>query len=88
MDASKLTHINYAFANIIDGEVRFGSEAIDDTEMNADDIRELSESKKVNPDLKILVSAGGWGWSGNFSDAALTDSSRKLALVPAQPVRK
>lgn len=76
IDASKLTHINYAFANIIDGEVRFGSEAIDDTEMNADDIRELSELKKVNPDLKILVSAGGWGWSGNFSDAALTDSSR------------
>lgn len=76
IDASKLTHINYAFANIIDGEVRFGSEAIDDTEMNVDDLRELSALGKVNPDLKILVSVGGWGWSGNFSDAALTDSSR------------
>ena len=76
IDASKLTHINYAFANIIDGEVRFGSEAIDDTEMNVDDLRELSALRKVNPDLKILVSVGGWGWSGNFSDAALTDSSR------------
>ena len=76
IDASKLTHINYAFANIIDGEVRFGSEAIDDTEMNVDDLRELSALRKVNPDLKMLVSVGGWGWSGNFSDAALTDSSR------------
>lgn len=76
IDASKLTHINYAFANIIDGEVRFGSEAIDDTEMKVDDLRELSALRKVNPDLKILVSVGGWGWSGNFSDAALTDSSR------------
>ena len=76
IDASKLTHINYAFANIIDGEVRFGSEAIDDTEMNVDDLRELSALRKVNPGLKILVSVGGWGWSGNFSDAALTDSSR------------
>lgn len=76
IEASKLTHINYAFANIIDGEVMFGSETIDDTEMNAEDIRSLSALKKVNPDLKILVSVGGWGWSGNFSDAALTDSSR------------
>lgn len=76
IDASKLTHINYAFANIIDGEVRFGSEAIDDTEMKVDDLRELSALRKVNPDLKILVSVGGWGWSGNFSDVALTDSSR------------
>lgn len=76
IDASLLTHINYAFANIIDGEVMFGSEAIDNTGMNAEDIRVLSALKEVNPDLKILVSVGGWGWSGNFSDAALTDSSR------------
>lgn len=76
IDASRLTHINYAFANIIDGEVMFGSEAIDNTGMNAADIRELSELKRINPDLKVLVSVGGWGWSGNFSDAALSDSSR------------
>lgn len=76
IDAAKLTHINYAFANIIGGEVMFGSEGIDDTEMNEGDIRALVALKDVNPDLKVLVSVGGWGWSGNFSDAALTDSSR------------
>lgn len=76
IDASKLTHINYAFANIIDGEVMFGSERIDNTEMNEEDIKSLVALKEVNPDLKVLVSVGGWGWSGNFSDAALTDSSR------------
>jgi chitinase len=32
----------------------------------------------VNPDLKILVSVGGWTWSTHFSDVALTDSSRKV----------
>jgi len=46
IEASNLTHINYAFANIIDGEVRFGSEGIDNTDMNADDIRALTALKK------------------------------------------
>jgi len=88
IDAAKLTHINYAFANIIDDEVRFGSEAIDNTEMNADDIRALTALKKVNSDLKVLVSVGGWGWSGNFSDAALSDSSRnRFAASAARFVR-
>jgi len=83
IEASKLTHINYAFANIIDGEVMFGTEGIDDTEMNVEDIRTLISLRDINPDLKILVSVGGWGWSGNFSDAALTDSSRNRFAVSA-----
>ena len=61
INASSLTHINYAFANIINGEVMFGSEGIDNTDMNADDIRALAALKKVNPDLRILVSVGGGG---------------------------
>ena len=83
IDATRLTHINYAFANIIDGQVMFGSDKIDDTEMNSNDIRALTALKKVNPELKVLVSVGGWGWSGNFSDAALTDSSRERFAVSA-----
>ncbi|WP_315818523.1 glycoside hydrolase family 18 protein [Paraflavitalea speifideaquila] len=31
--------------------------------------------KRINPDLKILISVGGWTWSKNFSDAVLTDTS-------------
>mgnify|MGYP001440936304 CR=1 FL=1 len=54
----------------------FGSESIDDTERNRGDIIKLNKLKLLNPDLKVLVSVGGWGWSGNFSDAALTDSTR------------
>lgn len=83
IDASSLTHINYAFANVVNGEVKFGSEGIDSSEMNADDIRALNALRKVNPDLKVLVSVGGWGWSGNFSDAALTDSSRNRFAASA-----
>lgn len=83
IDAMKLTHINYAFANIIGGEVMFGSEAIDNTERNSDDIRRLVALKEFNPELKVLVSVGGWGWSGNFSDAALTDSSRNRFAASA-----
>ncbi len=83
IDATRLTHINYAFANIIDGQVMFGSDKIDDNERNSDDIRALTALKEVNPELKVLVSVGGWGWSGNFSDAALSDSSRERFAVSA-----
>jgi chitinase len=83
VDAAKLTHINYAFANIIDGEVSFDTARIDNTLRNSDDIRKLLDLKKVNRDLKVLVSVGGWGWSGNFSDAALSDSSRNRFAASA-----
>jgi chitinase len=34
--------------------------------------------KARNPHLKLLISIGGWTGSGRFSDAALTESSRRL----------
>ncbi|MCG8310192.1 MAG: glycoside hydrolase family 18 protein [Cytophagales bacterium] len=74
--AKKLTHINYAFANVIDGRVMFDTADIDHTSLKDDDLKALQKLKAVNPDLKILVSVGGWVWSGNFSDAALTAESR------------
>src|ERR1700727_2784109 len=36
-----------------------------------------------NPDLKILVSVGGWTWSKNFSDTSLTKESRKIFIDSA-----
>lgn len=78
--AEKLTHINYAFANCVNGEVRFGTaeESIDDATLNVQDLVNLQKLKEINPDLKILISIGGWTWSKNFSDAALTGESREI----------
>lgn len=76
IQADKLTHINYAFANVIDGQVMFDTTDIDNTSLKDDDLKTLQKLKEVNPDLKILVSVGGWVWSGNFSDAALTEAAR------------
>ena len=69
--AKQITHINYAFANIKNGEVVEGQ--ISDIEI----IKKLIKLKEVNKDLKILISIGGWSWSKNFSDAVLTENSRE-----------
>ncbi len=72
LDAEKLTHINYAFANIgSDLKIILGYPDIDPANIN-----KLNALKKKNPNLKTLISVGGWSWSGRFSDAALTDASR------------
>jgi chitinase len=89
IDAKKLTHINYAFANVINGEVMFDTTNIDNTSLKTDDLKALFALKEQNPDLKILVSVGGWVWSGNFSDAALTNEAReKFAHSAAQFVKE
>ncbi len=77
IEAEKLTHINYAFANVIDGKVQFDDTKIDGTSLKTSDINRLRALKVKNPSLKILVSVGGWTWSGNFSDCALTETSRR-----------
>ncbi len=71
IDASKLTHINYAFVDVKDSMAW-----LTNIETDTVNFRILNKLKKVNPDLKILISIGGWSWSGNFSDAVLTSSSR------------
>ncbi len=76
IDISGITHINYAFANIRDGEVVFDTTKIDGVLPNFGDIDELNSLKTNKPGLKVLVSVGGWTWSGGFSDAALTEESR------------
>ena len=83
IDAMKLTHINYAFANIINGEVVFDTTEIDNMSLNKKDLAYLTALRDVNPSLKVIISVGGWGWSGNFSDAALNDSTRERFAVSA-----
>ena len=68
----RLSHINYAFVDIKDNRAWLHFEATDTI-----NLRKLSELKNINPQLKILISIGGWTWSKNFSDAVLTDTSRQ-----------
>ena len=72
IDVQKLSHINYAFVDIKDNKAWLHNLATDTI-----NLRKLSELKLQNPSLKILISIGGWIWSKHFSDAVLTDTSRK-----------
>ena len=74
IDALSLTRINYAFANIANGRIVTG---FSDDAKNLAFLRAL---KRQNPSLTILVSVGGWLWSTNFSDVALTPESRKVFI--------
>lgn len=67
--AERLTHLFYAFSTIEDGRCTIGAEA-------PKNFAALAELKKAHPHLRTLISIGGWG-AGGFSDAALTEASRK-----------
>lgn len=70
-DIEALDGINIAFGLIKDGEVSWdGAKYLDD----------IARIKEINPDIKVILSVGGWG-AGGFSDASVTNSGRrKLAL--------
>ena len=78
IDVAKLTHINYAFVDIKDNRAWLHHEKTDTS-----NFRLLNQLKKINKDLRIMISVGGWSWSKNFSDAVLTDSSRKAFAASA-----
>ena len=75
--ADKLTHINYAFANIKDGRIVQGFKN------DLENFKILNRIKERNPNLKILISVGGWTWSGGFSDMCLTKESRSKFINSA-----
>ncbi|WP_320168305.1 glycoside hydrolase family 18 protein [Mangrovibacterium marinum] len=85
VDANKLTHINYAFANINmkNGGVQF--------ELDTDSLKiaKLMALKQTNPNLKVLYSVGGWVWSDQFSHVAAFEASRKtFAAACVQLMKK
>ena len=77
ISAAKLTRINYAFADLQNGLILEGFAH------DAENFAVLNSLKRDNPALTVLVSVGGWTWSGNFSDMALTKQSRKIFLESA-----
>ena len=81
----KLTHINYAFARIIDGKIAIFDDwaATGITFGEAWDSKykgNLGQFKKLKadyPDTSILISVGGWTQSAGFHQAALTQANRQ-----------
>ncbi|WP_264805180.1 glycosyl hydrolase family 18 protein [Cytobacillus sp. NCCP-133] len=88
IDATKFTQINYAFANIGDDlRMQVGDPYADieksfpgdsSTDAFKGNFNQLKKLKQKYPHLKTVISVGGWSWSGKFSDAALTESSRTV----------
>ena len=75
--ADKLTHINYAFANLRDGQV------VEGFARDAENFAVLAAVRRSHPHLKVLVSVGGWTWSKGFSDAVLTPKRRRRFVESA-----
>lgn len=68
-----VTHVLYAFADIgADLKIKVG-----DSEVDFANFEKLRQLKLQRPELKTLISVGGWTWSGRFSDVALTSASRE-----------
>lgn len=78
VNMKKMTILNYAFANIHNNKIVF-EYPYDKEKITL--LRDIRDRK--NPNLKILVSLGGWGWSDHFSDMALTSQSRKIFIDSA-----
>ncbi|MGA7155443.1 MAG: glycoside hydrolase family 18 protein [Acidobacteriaceae bacterium] len=70
IDPSSVTRINYAFANIKNGQM------VEGFAEEGKNLAFLTALKAHNPSLTVLASVGGWLWSTDFSDVALTRASR------------
>ncbi|MCH5221363.1 MAG: glycosyl hydrolase family 18 [Muribaculaceae bacterium] len=68
-DPTLVTHINYAFGHV--------NENFDGVKIaNETRLHEVAALKEQNPDLKVLLSIGGWG-SGRFSEMVSNDTLRQ-----------
>lgn len=72
LPAEQFTQINYAFGKIEDGKAVLGDLARD-----GKNLRELTALRRRNPDLRVVLSLGGWDDSAGFSDAAASTENRK-----------
>lgn len=96
IDASKLTHLNYAFFGINYSASNPSATSLQSLDSYADfehnegahpwdapykgNFADLKKLKELNPHLKILISVGGWTKSQNFPAVCANDVARQ-ALV-------
>ncbi|KNC94908.1 glycoside hydrolase family 18 protein [Trabulsiella odontotermitis] len=94
LDVRQITHLNYSFGLIYNNEKDETNEALKDPgklhqlwlspKVQAD-LQKIPELRKQNPDLKVLLSVGGWGARG-FSGAADNKESRATFIRSVQEV--
>ena len=78
VDPHAVTRIIYAFATLD----KNGTIAVANAQ-DAGNLTLLASLREQNPDLQVLISVGGWNGSGHFSDAALTEESRRAFVRSA-----
>jgi chitinase len=78
VDPTYITHINYSFGHVNE---EFNGVRID----NEDRLRQMVLLKNQKPELKVLLSIGGWG-SGRFSEMAADETNRKSFAADCQRV--
>lgn len=67
-EIDKLTHLIYCFGHLRGNELFIGNGAVT--------VNKMISFKEKNPDLKVLLSLGGWGGCATCSDVFSTDSGR------------
>lgn len=75
-DAKALDAINIAFAHVVDGACVWKAEGADEA---------IARLRQINPDLKFILSVGGWS-AGGFSEAAATEEGRVYFAETAREV--
>lgn len=80
LDPQYMTHINYAFGHVNES---FNGVKID----NEERLRQIVDLRKQKPELKVLLSIGGWG-SGRFSEMAANDEYRRAFAADCDRVVK
>ena len=74
IDANMCTHINYGFAFVNDWGTNVRTYEWNDLDM----YKRVMAKRRENPDLKVMLSVGGWTHgTGPFALAAATDASRR-----------
>lgn len=79
-DPQYMTHINYAFGHVNES---FNGVKID----NEERLRQIVDLRKQKPELKVLLSIGGWE-SGRFSEMAANDEYRRAFAADCDRVVK
>lgn len=94
LDVRQITHLNYAFGLIYNDEEGETNPALKDASRlhqiwlspkTIADLKKLPHLRAQNPDLKVLLSVGGWGARG-FSGAAKNQHNRAVFIKSVQEI--